>query len=329
MVDYDKPTGSTGTMKIRDTGTYVEFYIRSGNSTTYNYQMPWAYVINGVTSSWKYFRYEKGAGYELLGRWNVTTTQTVTFKLGDTGTSGLGGPTTHSVKIDRATAPSPPSVVTLSNITHNSVYATFSDGANGGAAIDARQIGFGTETTNPTKNTVSSDRSTTIPGLSPGTTYYFWARTRNAKGWSAWGPRSTAKTHNVPSAPATPTISGVTPISAIVSWTPPANNGASIVEYQVGYGASSTGPATTVTATASPRTVTGLVPGTRYYFWVRARNAVGWGAWSAASSNQTIAGARIRVGGVWKIAVPYVKVGGVWKLARPWARSAGVWKQCG
>lgn len=328
MTDYTKSTGSSGTMMIRDTGTYVEFWVTANNSTTYAYQMPWAYVINGVTSGWKEYRYEKGSGYEKVGSWNVTTSQTVTFKLGDTGTSGLGGPTTFSVAINRAKPPNPPSIVTLSSITSNSVYGTFSDGANNGAAIDTRVIGYGTSSTSVQKEVVS-DRSTTITGLLPGTTYYFWARTHNAKGWSAWGPRSSTKTLNVPSAPSAPVISGVTPTSAVISWSPPANNGAAIVEYQVGYGTSSTGPSTTVSATASPKTISGLAPGTRYYFWVRARNSVGWGAWSAASSNQTIAGARIQVGGVWKIAVPYVKVNGVWKLARPWARSAGVWKQCG
>lgn len=236
MADYTKNTGNSGKMMIRDTGTYVEFYITAQNSTTYAYQMPWAYVVNGVTSAWKEHRYEKNAGWDLLGRWNVTTTQTVTFKLGNTGTSGLGGPTTFSVAINRAKAPNPPGKPVLTNVTPTSVFVTFADGANNGAAIDSRVIGYGTNPTQVQYQTVS-DGSTEVGALhSPGATWYFWGRTHNAKGWSAWGP---------------------------------------------------------------------------------------------PASVATIAGARIRFNGTWRIAVPYVKVNGVWRLARPWVKNAGVWKQTG
>lgn len=220
-------------MLIRDDGTYVEYWITAGNSTTFNHNMPWAYVINGTASSWRYYRYEAGSGYEKLGTAKVTTSQTVTFKLGDTGTSGLGGPTTFSVSIKRAKAPSPPSVVTLSSITSNSVHGSFSDGANNGDSIDTRQIGYGTSSSSP-QSTVTSDKTTTITGLAPGTKYYFWARTHNSKGWSSWGPRSETTTLSV---------------------------------------------------------------------------------------------VRVNVGGIWKTAIPYVNAGGVWKIARPWSRNAGVWKE--
>jgi hypothetical protein len=326
VTDYTKSTGSSGTMMIRDTGTYVEFWLKAG-SATYNYQLPWSYVVNGVTSPTKEFRFEKGGQYQKLGSWNVSTSQTVTFKIGDTGTSGLGGPTTFSQAISRAKAPNPPSAVSLTNVTGTNLLATFSDGANNGAAIDDRQIGFGTSTVS-VQHTVSSDRSTTIIGLAPGTTYYFWARTHNSKGWSAWGPRSVTTTLRPPSAPSAPLISGVTPTSANVSWSPPNNGGTAITGYQVGYGTSSTGPTTTVDA-SSPKTITGLIPGTKYYFWVRAKNSQGWSPWSNSSTNTTVAGARIKVGTVWKVAVPYVKVNGVWKVARPWVRVAGVWKEAG
>lgn len=326
MTDYTKSTGSSGTMMIRDTGTYVEFWLKAG-SATYNYQLPWSYVVNGVTSPTKSFRFEKGGQYQKLGSWNVSTSQTVTFKIGDTGTSGLGGPTTFSQAITRAKPPNPPSAVSFSNLTSTSVIGTFTDGSNNGATIDARQIGYGTNSTGPL-NHVDSDRSTTITGLKPGLTYYFWASTRNAKGWSAWGPRSSITTLRTPFAPSAPSISDVKPTSATVKWSPPANGGATITGYQVGYGTSSTGPTTTIDAT-SPKTITGLIPGTKYYFWVRAKNSIGWGPWSNSSTNTTVAGARIKVGTEWKVAVPYVKVNGVWKVARPWVRVAGVWKEAG
>ena len=218
----------------------------------------------------------------------------------------------------------PPSAVTLTNKTSTTMDAQFSDGG-GGAPIDARELGYGTNSAAPT-TTISSDGTTTVTGLTPGTLYYFWARTHNVAGWTAWGPRSQGTTLTTPSAPAAPTISDITMVSAVANYTPPANGGSAITAYQVGYGTSSTGPSVTVSGT-SPRPLSPLLPGTRYYVWVRAQNVVGLGPWSAPTIFQTIAGARVKVGPEWKLGVPYVKVAGVWKVARPWTRYAGTWKE--
>jgi hypothetical protein len=241
--------------------------------------------------------------------------------------AGGGGTRSLSTTVMLAQIPrlsSPPSAVTLTNITSTSVHATFTDGS-GGAPIDSRQIGYGTNSASP-QIIVASDRSTDITGLTPGTTYYFWARTHNVAGYTAWGPRSSATTLRVPSAPAAPTISNIRQTTASVSFTPPNNGGSTITAYQVGYGTSSAGPATIISAT-SPQTVTDLLPGTVHYFWVRAQNSVGWGPWSSPTTAQTIAGVRVKVGTEYKLAVPYVNDNGVWKLAHPWARIAGVWKE--
>ena len=133
----------------------------------------------------------------------------------------------------------------------------------------------------------------------------------------------------VPVAPAIPTISGILPTSAIVTWVAPANGGSAITDYDVGYSLTPTSPPvpTTVVSGTSPLTITGLIPGTKYYVWVRAKNAVGNGPYSSAAVFSTLAGAHVNVAGVWKFAVPYVNVGGVWKLAIPWVRDAGVWKE--
>ena len=243
--------------------------------------------------------------------------------------AGGGGTRTVAGSFALPTIPrktSPPSIVTLSNITSTSVHATFTDGT-GGAPITSRSIGYGTSSTS-VHNTIASDRSTDITGLTPGTVYYFWAQTTNVAGSSGWGPRGTATTLRTPSAPAAPTISALSMISAVVSFTPPNNGGTTIVEYETGYGTSSTGPSSTVSGN-SPRTITGLTPGTQYYFWVRARNSVGWGPWSAPTIASTVGGARILVGTTWKTAIPYVRDGGVWKIAQPWVRTAGVWKESG
>lgn len=326
MTDYTKTTGSTGKMMIRDTGTDVEFWFKAGYSSDWWNGMPFNWTANGSTTS-KTINYPTGADWYKVGEVRITDSQTVTFRLTDgSSSSGIGGPTSFPQFIKRDTIPAKPSTPNISNITATSVYVTFSDGDNGGDAIDARQIGYGTSSTS-VQDTVSSDRSTTITGLSQGTTYYFWARTHNSEGWSAWSNRASAKTLKTPGAPSAPLLSSVRATSVDVAFSAPSDTGGStITGYQIGYGTTSSAPASTVSAT-SPQVVTGLNPGTVYYFWVRARNSVGWGAWSAYRSIRTVAGAYIRVGAEMKLAVPYVKVGGVWKIAEPWIRNVGVWKR--
>lgn len=130
----------------------------------------------------------------------------------------------------------------------------------------------------------------------------------------------------VPSAPAAPAISAVLPTSVIATWTPPAANGAAITGYDIGFATTSAAPVTISTGT-SPQTITGLLPGTKYYFWVRAKNSVGTGTWSPSSNAMTLAGAHINVAGTWKLAIPYVNVAGTWKMAIPWVRDGGTWKE--
>lgn len=225
--------------------------------------------------------------------------------------------------------PSAPSTPVLSAVTAHGMTATFTDGSNGGAAIDSRQIAYHTTNTVTGATIISSDGSTAVTGLASGTTYFFWARTHNVAGYSAWSPVASKKTLNVPGAPSKPTLSGISPTSVTVTWTAPADNGGSpITGYEVGYGTNSTTPSTIITAT-SPKAITGLTPGTTYFFWVRAINAVGTGPWSPFAANATIAGARIKLGASWVIAVVYVKDGGVWKSAIPYVKDAGVWKAAG
>lgn len=327
MTDYDKDTGSSGTMRIRDTGTTVEFWLNSGNSTTFNHALPWSYTDASGTSGTKFHDYSAGEGWSKVRGWTVTTSQTVTFRIGDTGTSGFGGPTSFSVAINRAKAPSPPSTPVLSGLTSTSVTASFNDGASNGDAIDNREIGYGTSSTTVQKY-ITSDRSTLITGLVPGTTYYFWARCHNSEGWSAWSGRASATTPTAPPAPTPVIISDITQTSFWGLFAGNGNGGSPVLEWAIYYNTQNnqTGVQTKAYTTA-PTQVTGLLPATTYYVWSRARNAAGWSALSEVRVMRTVGGAWITVGGVKKEAIPYVRVGGVWKLARPWGRIAGVWKE--
>jgi hypothetical protein len=130
-----------------------------------------------------------------------------------------------------------------------------------------------------------------------------------------------------PGAPSTPVISDLKQKSVVVSWTPNPADGLPNTEYTIGYGTNSSTPDTTTTSSTLSKTITGLTPGTKYYFWVKATNSVGTGPYSAPSNATTIAGARVNVAGVWKQAIPYVRDGGTWKVARPWTKSLGEWKE--
>lgn len=329
MTDYNKSTGSSGTMQIKDLGSTVEFWINAGNASTFNHELPWGYTVNGVTNNNREYDYKQGAGWEKLGSWGVSTDQTVTFRLGDTGTSGFGGPTTHSVFINRSTVPAAPGPVTFSALTGTSVTASFAaPGDNGGDAIDAYQIAYNRTNSVVNATFVTSDRSTAIAGLLPGTTYYFFARAHNSKGWGSYSSVRSVTTYRVPDAPNSVVITDVTQSSAHINFQGKGEGGTPVVEWQMAYNTvNSTTGATAVTWTSGGKTVTNLKPGTTYYFWSRGRNSVGWGPYSPVTSAKTLAGVRMNINGVWVMAVPYVKVGGVWKIARPWARVAGFWRE--
>jgi hypothetical protein len=120
--------------------------------------------------------------------------------------------------------------------------------------------------------------SVNVTGLTNGTTYTFTVTSFNASGPSQPSAPSNAVTPAQP--PSTPTsvsaISGNT--TATVSWTAPANGGATISQYSVTPFIGTTAQ-TSKTVTGSPPAtsvvVTGLSNGTTYTFKVSATNAAG------------------------------------------------------
>lgn len=326
MTDWDKDTGAGGTMRIRDLGSAVEFWFKAGYSSDWYNGLDFSYTVDGDTTR-KSINYPTGADWYKVGSDTATYNQTVTFKLlTDTNISGIGGPATFTHTVTRDSAPSAPSTPTISGVKATSVVVTFKDSSNGGDAIDARQIRYDNNSDASSSTTVSSDGSTTISGLSSGTTYYFWARTHNSVGWSPWSGRASAKTQSVPTAPQAPLLSSITATTVDVSFYPNSDGGSAITAWQIGWGTSSAAPTSTVSA-SSPQILTGLTPGTTYYIFVRAQNSVGWSAWSKPTTMKTVAGAYIMVGSIWKLAIPYVNVGGTWKAAEAWSRSAGAWSR--
>lgn len=323
MTDYTKATGSSGTMMIRDLGSTVEFWLKAGTST-WAADLPYSWSYPGSSGSSE-FDFKSGGNWQKLRSFTLSVDATVTFAIGDSGTSGLGGPTSFSKALSRADPPNAPSAPKFSSLTNTSVLVTFTDGSNNGAAIDSRQLGWSDGVSNVVGHTLSSDGSTTFSGFSPGQTISVWARTHNSKGYSPWSPRSVVTFDDVPDAPSAPVLTNPTMTSVHAKFTGNSTNGKPALEWRVGYGTSSTAPQ--FYKTGYDIDITGLTPGVVNYFWAQGRNTYGWGPLSARSSVKLPAGARVNVGGVWKDAVPYVRDGGVWKPAKPYVKDLGVWME--
>lgn len=332
MADYTKQSGVAGELMIRDTGGNVEFWVYTAYSLFWN-GLRFSVDANGTTYNFT-INYNGRGLWLQVGTVGISSDQTINFNLlTATGTTSLGGPTSMSAFINRVdpppatTVPAAPSIVRISSVTDTTLRADFSDGGNGGKGIDSRQIVY---STNPAGVEVyfppSTNSYANVSLFVPGKTYYFWARTHNANGWGPYSPRAQVTMLRTPDAPYPPATSEVTQTSLHVMFMFGAKNngGSPILEWRIGYGLNATAPELYVSG--SNVVLTGLLPGTNYWFWSQGRNAYGWGPLSPVYAGKTLAGAHIKVGGVWHDAVPYVRVGGVWKLVRPWARATGVWK---
>lgn len=226
------------------------------------------------------------------------------------------------------TVPPYPNLSGAVGISPTQVRVTLSSRGDGGSPILEWQIGYGTNGVGPTETTVGAAGNTTVGGFNSGQSVFFWARVRNAIGWSSWSIRRVATTLKGPKAPSAVTFSELTQTSVRTQFKDPNNAGSTILERQLGYGLDPNAPTTFAAPVQGVKLVTGLSAGKTYYFWARNRNSVGWGPWSTRSQVNLIAGARIFVVGQgWKRAVPYFRDGGVWKMVQPYVKVSGVWRK--
>jgi hypothetical protein len=92
-----------------------------------------------------------------------------------------------------ATVPPAPDPIGFFSVTATAITYRFSSNGNGGLPILEWQIGYGTSSA-ALQKTIKSSGTTTISGLKPATTYYFWARGRNKVGWGPWSVRTSRRT---------------------------------------------------------------------------------------------------------------------------------------
>lgn len=171
--------------------------------------------------------------------------------------------------------------------------------------------------------------SYTVNGLSPGVTYWYRVLARNQIGQSPWSDVSPGYTQppGAPSEPLSPSISGISPTGATLSWSPPANNnGGSITGYKIQRSTSAnftTGVVEYLGDAGASWTWTDLSPSTTYYFRVAATNASNsYGPWSTTATATTASGVYVSNGNTWIGAGIFVSDGATWKPATA-ARSTG------
>lgn len=331
MVDYDKATGSTGTMRIRDNGSVVSLMIISGQSATWFNGKSWSWYLNGSGSGT--FDYPSGNQWKTLRSGTVTTDQTVKFNIGATGTTGMGGPTNHSAAIKRSTPPGAPRnvAIVVGDANATSVRVTFqSPASNGGAAIDNYYVRIGTS--NPPSGSAQYTTSGNVlfsnMGSLKGSTIYARVQAHNAKGWGTWSGVVSVVLRAKPLAPTGGSISEITHTSVVYSFKDGDNNGASINGRKYRYATTAAGLASATVRTASSNkvTITGLSPGKDIYVEAQNSNVMGDSGWGARANATTQPGTYVRVAGEYKLAIPYVKVNGAWVPAVVYAKRDGSWR---
>lgn len=238
----------------------------------------------------------------------------------------------HAFFTTLTTAPSAPGTPSFSGVGTSGMTVSWSAPSDAGGTPVTHYLLDRATNSAFSSNLVTTNLSGTslgVTGLNPGTTYYWRVRAVNATGTSGnSSSASQATNQSVPSAPGTPSLSNVTATGARVTYMPPASNGgSSITGYDVQWSTSPSFVGDTVTQadSASPYDITGFLPGETYYVRVRAKNALGAGAWSAAASTTTLSGVKVGNGTQWRDAVVYVGNGTSWVLASVKRGAGGGW----
>lgn len=231
-----------------------------------------------------------------------------------------------------ATVPGPPGVFRILTYTNTRVDGDVNGGDTGGSVILQHQVAYGTSPNVPGNgggfgNLTIGTGSGFITGLTPGSTYYFWNRMRNAIGWGPWSPRNHVRMRSRPDPTDYPKLHSMSQTTIKMRIYPNYNGDSPITQYRLSYGSSPNIPGAAVTSASQDILLTGLSPGALYYFWGQAINAYGISDYSPRSYVSLIAGSKIKVNGVWRRGVPYVKVAGVWRVGRPWGKIAGFWNE--
>lgn len=183
------PTGEAGYIEIVDDGSAVHFYVGGGYPSTNFGSCSWWGSVNGVGVGGT-FGYPAGAGRVWIASYVAYGSQTVSFGIGDTGTSGMGGPTSMSLFVSRATRPNPPRVTGtdcgLDMISRTGMRFRFRWNGDGGSPITSYAYQCSTRADFADVGWAAAPNSGDLirSDLVPGATYYWRVRAQNAVGVS-------------------------------------------------------------------------------------------------------------------------------------------------
>lgn len=193
---------------------------------------------------------------------------------------GTGSASAASTAVSTPAVPSSPVGVTATPMARSAMISWSPPASSGGSAITGYRV-----TSTPggvSATTAGSTTTVLLSGLADDTSYTFSVVALNGVGS---GPAANSPLIQTPTTPGAPTAVTATArnTSALVSWTAPSANGRSpITGYTV---TASPGGATATTSGSTTGLVSGLTNGTAYTFSVVATNAVGNGPASTPSAS--------------------------------------------
>lgn len=265
------------------------------------------------------YKVEYSTNADFTGSKTVTTSATTV----STTLTGLTAGATYYVRVAATTlagtgafatapavkvfaAPSSPNAFTVTGGNLNFVAKWTAPTDNGGSAVTGYTLTYSTDSTFATgSKTVSLSATTltsTVTGLTSGTTYYVKVAAKNAAGTSAPVATVNVSTNKAPDAPSTVTLKtavGTTGPTVTPTWTASPNlYGQVLTNYSVQYSTdSSFAPANTKTVLTKSLTtaISGLQSDTTYYVRVATLTAAGTGAYTAPVNVKTLAAAKIPV----------------------------------